>query len=154
MEPATIESGNAISLLRTLDIKLKEIGERHAVMEVVVAEKHANYLGGAHGGLMATLIDSVCFFPRSLLPSGRMVTTTNLNLSYIRAARVGDRLSARAELVHLGRKTASLTASVTDSTGRLIAHGTVTLMVLSELQEDRAVATSFDCTAASAVEEN
>ena len=131
MEPATLASGNKISLLRTLDIELTEIGERHAVMEVVVAEKHRNYFGGAHGGLIATLVDTVCFFPRPLLPSGRLVTTANLNVSYLRPAQVGDRLTARAELVHLGRRTASLTARVSDGAGRLIAHGSATLMVLA-----------------------
>src|SRR6266567_8752570 len=57
VEPATIESGNAIPLLRTLGIALTEIGERHAVMEVVVEERHGNYFGGAHGGLIATLVE-------------------------------------------------------------------------------------------------
>lgn len=132
MEPATLESGNAIPLLRTLDISLTEIGERHAVMEVTVAQKHCNYFGGAHGGLIATLVDTVSFFPRPLLPSGRLVTTTNLNITYVRPAQVGDRLIARAELVHLGRRIVSLTAQVSDGAGRLVAHGSVTLMGLQE----------------------
>ncbi|HEY6009227.1 MAG TPA: hypothetical protein VIU40_12955 [Geobacteraceae bacterium] len=38
MEPATLETGNAISLLRTLGITLTEIGDRHAVMEVEVGD--------------------------------------------------------------------------------------------------------------------
>ena len=132
MEPVNLESGNAIPLLRTLDIRLTEIGERHAVMEVDVAEKHGNYAGGAHGGLIATLVDTVSFFPRPLLPSGRMVTTTNLNVSYIRPAQLGDRLTARSELIHMGRRTASLTVRVVNDEGRLVAHGSATLMVLSE----------------------
>jgi acyl-CoA thioesterase len=50
----------------------------------------------------------------------------------VRAAQVGDHLSARAELLHLGRRTASLSVRVTDGRGRLVAHGTSTLMVLGE----------------------
>jgi acyl-CoA thioesterase len=130
MEFATLESGNKIPLLRTLDIRLTEIGERHAVMEVDVADIHRNYYGGAHGGLIATLADTVCFFPKPLLPSGRTVTTTNLNVSYIRPAAVGDHLVSRGELVHLGRSTASLVVQVTNGAGVLIAHGTATLMFL------------------------
>jgi acyl-CoA thioesterase len=130
MEPATIESGNRIPLLRTLDIHLTEIGERHAVMEVDVADIHRNYYGGAHGGLIATLVDTVCFFPKPMLPSGRTVTTTTLNVSYVRAARVGDHLVSRAEIEHLGRRTASLAVRVTNGTGALVAHGTATLMFL------------------------
>lgn len=132
MEPATLEQENAIPFLRTLGIRLMEIGERHAVMEVEVTKSHGNYLGGAHGGLIATLMDTVSFFPRPLLPSGRLTTTTNLNVNYVRPAQVGDLLTARSELLHLGKRTASLTVQVTDGNGRLIAHGTITHMILQE----------------------
>ena len=76
MEPATKERENAIPLLQTLGIRLVENGERHAVMEVTVADGHRNFFGGAHGGLIATLVDTACFFPLPLLPAGRLVTTS------------------------------------------------------------------------------
>lgn len=136
MKPATLASGNAIPLLRTLDIRLTEIGDRHAVMEVAVAEKHLNYFGGTHGGLIATLIDTVCFFPRPFLPSGRLVTTGNLNVSYVRSAGPGDHLRACSDILHLGRRTASLAVKVTNGDGRLVAHGTVTLQILKEPDAD------------------
>jgi len=136
MRPATLESANAIPLLNTLDIVLTEIGERHAVMEVTVADKHRNYFGGAHGGLIATLVDTVCFFPRPFLPSGRRVTTSNLNVSYIRPAAPGEHLIARSEVLHLGRRTASLAIRVVKGEGVLVAHGTVTLVVLAEPGEE------------------
>lgn len=136
MRPATLESANAIPLLNTLDIVLTEIGERHAVMEVTVADKHRNYFGGAHGGLIATLVDTVCFFPRPFLPSGRRVTTSNLNVSYIRPAAPGEHLVARSEVLHLGRRTASLAIRVVKGEGVLVAHGTVTLVVLAEPGEE------------------
>jgi acyl-CoA thioesterase len=129
IEPATLESGNAIALLRTLDIHLEGIGETHAVMEVTVAALHGNYFGGAHGGLLATLVDTVAFFPRPLLPSGKACTTTNLNVTYVRPAAMGDLLTARSELLHLGRRMASVTVTVKNQKEKLVAHGTVTLMV-------------------------
>ncbi len=130
IEPATIESGNAISLLKTLEIRLKEIGELHAVMEVTVSQIHRNYFGGAHGGLIATLVDTVSFFPRPLLPSGKPCTTTNLNVTFVRPAAMGDILTARSELAHLGRRMASLAVTVTNQEEKLVAHGTTTLMLL------------------------
>jgi acyl-CoA thioesterase len=125
-----LEHGNRIPLLRTLGIRLTEVGERHAVMEVEVGDTHRNYYGGAHGGLIATLVDTVAFFPRPLIPSGTLLTTTGINVAYVRPAAVGDRLRARSELLHLGRRTASLSVKVTDGRDRLVAHGTVTLLVL------------------------
>lgn len=135
IEPATLESGNAIPLLRTLNIQLKEIGENFSVMEVTVSDAHRNYFGGAHGGLIATLVDTVSFFPKPLLPSGTSCTTTNLNITYLRPAKVGDTLLARAELIHLGRRMANLSVKVTNQGGELIAHGSVTLMILPGSRE-------------------
>jgi acyl-CoA thioesterase len=132
VEPATIELANAIPLLKTLNIQLTEIGDTHAVMEVIVDDRHSNYFGGAHGGLIATLADTVSFFPRPLLPSGVACTTTNLTINYIRPAAIGDLLTARAELLHLGRRTASLSVRITDSRHRLVAHASATLMLLGD----------------------
>lgn len=129
IEPATLESGNAITMLRTLNICLREIGDSHAVMEVTVGELHRNYFGGAHGGLIATLVDTVSFFPRPLLPSGRSCTTTNLSVTYVRPAVMGDVLTARSELLHSGRRMASVAVTVKNQKDKLVAHGTTTLML-------------------------
>ena len=100
-------------------------------MEVVVSEIHRNYFGGAHGGLIATLVDTVSFFPKPLLPSGVACTTTNMNVNYVRPAAVGETLTARSEITHLGKRLASLTVKVQNSKDRTIAHGTTTLMILA-----------------------
>jgi acyl-CoA thioesterase len=139
VEPATLERANAMPLLRTLDMRLTEIGEGHAVIEVTVRDSHRNYFGGAHGGLIATLADTVSFFPRPLLPSGRACTTTNLNVTFLRPAEVGDTLTARAELVHLGRRIASLTCRIVNQKGKLVAHGSATLTMLTAAQQESAV---------------
>ena len=95
MQPATPDRIDAIPMLKTLGIRLVESGPDYAVMDVVVDARHANYFGGVHGGLLATLADTVCFFPEPLLPAGRMVTTANLNLNYLKAPALGCRLTAR-----------------------------------------------------------
>lgn len=121
----------AINFLRTTGITIKEIGDRFAEMQVIIDERHLNYMGGVHGGLISALIDTVCFFPQPLLPSGRKLTTIDLNVSYIRPACLGDTLVARAELLHLGRRTARLTVKVVDQKERLVAHGSATLLGIS-----------------------
>ncbi len=135
LDAATLERVNSVSLLKTLAISLKEIGESHAVMEVTVTDIHANYLGGAHGGLIATLADTVSFFPRPLLPSGLICTTTNLNVTYVRPAPLGETLTARSELLHLGRRTASVACRIVNGEGKLVAHSSATLMILGQADE-------------------
>ncbi len=128
--PVLSEQG--VPFLRTLGVRVRESGERHAIVEADVREEHGNYRGGAHGGLVATLVDTVCFFPRPFLPSGMSVATTHLAVSFVRPAAVGDHLVSRCDVVHLGRRTASLTVRVTRSDGEVVAHGTVGLMLLRE----------------------
>ena len=88
-------------------------------------------MGTVHGGLISALVDTVCFFPKPLIPSGLKLTTVDLNVSYVRPALKGDTLVARSELLHLGRRTARLSVKVTDQDRGLVAYGTATLMVLS-----------------------
>lgn len=128
-DPATID---AIPMLRTLGIHLQESGADFAVMAVTVDARHANYFGGVHGGLIATLADTVCFFPQPLLPAGRLVTTASLNVNYLQAPALGSRLIARSQIEHLGRRTVSLSFRITDGEATCIAHGTATLIVLRE----------------------
>lgn len=139
VKPGTLERGSAIPLPQTLGIRLTEVGERHAVLEVDVDDRHRNYYGGAHGGLIATLLDTAAFFPAPLIPAGRVLTTTSLSVSFVRPAKVGDHLVARSELLHMGRRTASLSVRIADGEGRLVAHGTAALMVLSEPEGGGAV---------------
>ncbi len=56
--PATPESIDRIPFLATVGIRIAEIGERHATMELEVGPRHLNYLGGLHGGVVATLVDT------------------------------------------------------------------------------------------------
>jgi acyl-CoA thioesterase len=130
MQPATLESGNAIPLLRTWEsVRPKSATPRRDGGRR--SDKHSNYFGGAHGGLIATWSTRSVSSPA--VPSlGRLVTASNLNVNYVRAAAPGDHLVARSELLHLGRRTASLNVRVTKEEGKLVAHGTVTLIVLEE----------------------
>jgi acyl-CoA thioesterase len=120
-----------IPFLKTLGVSVMDITEKHAEMTVTIDERHLNYMGTVHGGLISALVDTVCFFPKPLIPSGLKLTTVDLNVSYVKPALQGDTLVARSELLHLGRRTARLSVKVTDQDHGLVAYGTATLMVLS-----------------------
>ena len=125
------EDAPNVPFLKTLGVSIREIGSDYAEMCVSIDERHLNYMGGAHGGLISALVDTVSFFPQPLIPSGLKLTTVSLNINYVSAAMQGDTLTARSQLLHLGRSTASLSVRVINQDNKLIAHGTSTLMVLS-----------------------
>lgn len=120
-----------VPFLKTLGVTLRESADTYAEMIVVIDDRHLNYMGGAHGGLISALADTVSFFPRPLIPSGLKLTTVNLNVNYVKAAMPGDMLIARSDLLHLGRRTASLSVKIVNQDDSLIAHGTSTLMFLT-----------------------
>ena len=116
----------------TLGLQLVEIGEGRAVFAFEPQEFHYNPIGAVHGGLALTLIDSAtgCAV-QSLLPAGTGYTTLETKANFVRAITVDAGLvRCTAEAVHVGRSTATAQARVEDGSGRLLAHGTSTLLVL------------------------
>jgi len=134
MSDTAVSRAASIPMLRTLGITLVDTGESHAVMEVTVAAGHANFYGGTHGGLLATLADTACFFPLPLIPSGKRLATVNLNLNYLRPAAVGERLRATANLLRLGRRTANLEVKIENAEGKLLVQGSAVLQVLEAVE--------------------
>jgi uncharacterized protein (TIGR00369 family) len=95
--------------------------------------KHYNPIGTVHGGVAATLIDSVMGSAvHTRLDAGVGYTTLDLTVHYVRAMtdRVGP-VRATGRVVHLGRRVATAEGRVTDASGNLYAHGSCSCIVLS-----------------------
>jgi len=92
----------------------------------------ANPLGAVHGGICATLLDSVMSCAvHTTLPAGDTYTTLELKVNYIAGASTdGVRLIASGRTIHVGRSTATAEGEVRDESGKLIAHGTTTCLVM------------------------
>jgi uncharacterized protein (TIGR00369 family) len=115
-----------------LGFELDEVAEGRAVFAMTPAEYHYNPIGGVHGGVAATLMDSAmgCAV-HSTLPAGAGYGTLELKVNYLRQITVQTgRLRCEATLLHAGRTTALAEARLTDAQGRLLAHGTSTCIIL------------------------
>jgi uncharacterized protein (TIGR00369 family) len=118
---------------RSLTFWLTEIGDGHAVFEGEPGAHLLNPMGAVHGGWALTLIDSVTGCAGlSLLPAGSGFTTIETKANFSRPIRADTgRVRAEAWVVSRGRQIISAEAKVTDEKGKVLAHGTSTLMVLS-----------------------
>lgn len=125
------EKINNMPLLETLGIRCTAITADYCRMEVTVDARHRNYYGCTHGGLLATLIDTACFFAEPLIPSGRVLATSQLSVNYLRPSAVDDHLVAESKILHLGRRTVHVEVCVHNQRGELIAHGTGALLDVS-----------------------
>ena len=115
--------------MRILDL------ERGAVRGALdPAEKHYSPLGMVHGGVVATMLDTaMCCALQTLLPAGVGYTTSNIDVRFIRPITVDTgTVFATGTVLHHGRRTATAEGKVVAARdGKLLAHGTSTLLVLS-----------------------
>ena len=119
-------------IAETLSFWLTEIGDGVAIFEGAAGPHLLNPLGIVHGGWALTLIDSASgCAAHTLLPVGSSYTTIETKANFSRAiTKDTGRVRAEGRAVSRGRRIISCEARVVDATGRLLAHGTSTLMVL------------------------
>ncbi len=116
-----------------MDIDLVEVGEGRATFEGHPAEQHYNPIGVVHGGYVATLLDSAMGCAVETLQSaGTGYTTLELKVNFTRPLTTETgRVLAEGVVVHAGSRVATAEGRVFSAeTGKLLAHGTSTLLVL------------------------
>jgi uncharacterized protein (TIGR00369 family) len=117
---------------KTLGFRLVEIGEGIAVFEGDPGPHLLNPLGSVHGGWAMTLIDSAtgCAL-HTTLPAGVGYTTVETKVNMTRGIRAEEgRVRCEGRLLSSGKQIATAEARLLSADGKLLAHGTSTLMIL------------------------
>lgn len=93
--------------------------------------RHYNPLGTVHGGIAAALLDSAmgCSIHTMLKP-GLGYTTLEIKVNYVRpmTEKTGP-VRALGRVISMGSRIATSEGRVTDTSGKLLAHGTTTCMI-------------------------
>jgi uncharacterized protein (TIGR00369 family) len=116
----------------TLGFRLAEVAEGLAIFEGEPSSALLNPLGAVHGGWALTLIDSAtgCAV-HTLLPPGVGYTTVETKVNFTRAiAPDGGTVRCEGRVLTKGRRIATAEARLLSSDGKVLAHGTSTLMIL------------------------
>ncbi|AJT42591.1 PaaI family thioesterase [Psychromicrobium lacuslunae] len=94
-------------------------------------ESMYNPIGTVHGGLVCTLLDSVCGCAvQTTLPSGQGYTSLEIKINYLRPVLSGTgELTAIGRVSKPGSRAAFAEGSVLDSNGKLLATASSTLLV-------------------------
>ena len=126
------------SIAETLSFRLVEIGDGHAVFEGETGPHLLNPLGSVHGGWVLTLIDSATgCAAHSMLPAGFGITTIETKANFTRPiSKDTGRVRTEGRVVVRGRQIITAEARVIDARGRVLAHGTSTVMVLANKADD------------------
>jgi len=115
-----------------LGFHVTEVEEGRVAMVLTPAEYHYNPIGAVHGGVIATLLDSVMTCAvQSRLAAGQGCTTLEIKVNYLRGVVTATGpVTAEGRVLHLGRSTGMAEGTLTDAAGRRYAHATTTCMIL------------------------
>ena len=117
---------------QAMSMYLVEVEPGRAVFEGRPGPHLLNPLGSVHGGVALTLIDSACGCAvHSELDAGVGYTTVETKVNFTRAIDpAGGPVRCEGRVLSRGRTIATADAFLRDDSGRLLAHGTSTLIIL------------------------
>ena len=121
------------SMVTTLGFELVEVADGVAIFTGRPGEGVLNPLGGVHGGWALSLLDSCTGCAgHTTLPAGSGYTTLETKGNFVRAITPETgRVRAEGRVISRGRTIITCEGRISDDKGRLLAHGTSTLLVMS-----------------------
>ena len=107
-----------------LGIYIEELRPGYARAVKTVTEEDLNPVRIPHGGVYFSMADTVC--GSAMVAYGTVCVTINCSFSFLKSAKVGDKLTAEAIEIQSGKSVCVLEGRVTGEAGELLATGTFT----------------------------
>jgi uncharacterized protein (TIGR00369 family) len=104
----------------------------HVGAEWTITEQHLQAYGIVHGGVHCGVIETLASVGAAVFASARGQTVVGLenHTSFIRAVRIGEKLTAEARPITRGKRTQVWEATIANQAGETIATGRVRLLCL------------------------
>ena len=114
-----------------LSMRILEVGAGFSKLEIDLDHKHLQPFGFVHGGVFASIVDAAAFWALfyEIEDPDTGATTVDLKLNYL-APAVSGKLIAKGRQIKLGRTLGYADAEVIDAEGRILAHGSSTVILL------------------------
>jgi uncharacterized protein (TIGR00369 family) len=120
-----------VPFAKLLGIEVQSLEPGHAVLSMAIRDDLKRNGGIAHGGAIATLIDSAMAFAiMPMLAENERTTTVDLTIHYLRPVSEGSARSS-ARVVRAGKRVITVSAELFDSQGKLAATAISTYLRLS-----------------------
>jgi uncharacterized protein (TIGR00369 family) len=114
-----------------LSMKIIDVGPGFSELEIDLSQKHLQPFGFVHGGVFASIVDAAAFWAvfYQIENQNTGATTVDVKLNYLAPADSG-KLIAKGRQIKLGKTLGYAEAEVTAENGKILAHGTSTLILL------------------------
>ena len=126
-------------IIEALSFEPEELEDGRIVFSMRAEEWMCNPASVVHGGMAATLLDTVLTLAVvSKLPKGKTAQTVQMNVHYVRPLLpTGEKVTGEGVAVHVGSTIGTAEGRVYDARGKLVAHGTATMAILDISQMKR-----------------
>lgn len=116
------------SAWRILDMRLVDVEEGSATVEMPITDRLLNRGGGVHGGFLATLADaSMGATIGTISDDDEIHSTIEIKLNFVKPASIGTGpLRATGHLLHRSRSIAHVEGEIVNGSGELVAKATST----------------------------
>jgi uncharacterized protein (TIGR00369 family) len=132
---AVINAINQGPYFKHLSMVVKDIGIGYSNVEVKVGNEHLNPLGGIHGGVYASIIDTATYWAVYCeLDEGVGLISIDLKIDYLAPTNDGL-IITKGRSIKIGRTVCLAEATAIDQDGKWLAHGTSKMMVTNWLQK-------------------
>jgi len=121
---ALLDFVNQGPYFRLLSMKVREMGEGFAKVEMDIENKHLNPSGGVHGGVYSSLIDTATFWAVYCdVEEDAGLISLDLKVDNLAPAKEGH-LVVQGRRIKAGKSICLAEAVIVDSRGKYLAHGT------------------------------
>jgi uncharacterized protein (TIGR00369 family) len=134
-----LDTGRQPPIGALLGFQLVQIAPGSAVFTGTPADYHYNPIGVVHGGFAAAVLDSAlgCSI-HTTLKAGLAYTTIELKVNYARPLlETTGIVTCRGAVIHAGTRVATAEARLTDTQGKLYAHGSTTCLIFPADRQSR-----------------
>jgi uncharacterized protein (TIGR00369 family) len=135
LNPAYVERVNQLindsPYFQLLSMTIGDAGLGFSLLKIDLDRKHLQPFGFVHGGVFASIIDAAAFWALfyEIEDPNAGATSVDLKLNYL-APTASGKLIAKGRRIKLGKTLGYADAAITDEHGKLLAHGSSTLMIL------------------------
>ena len=116
---------------RWLNGTLQAIESGRLIVEYTVREDMTNPVGTLHGGVASAIMDDMAGMLVYSLGAENAFTSVNLVVDFLHSARIGDVLTATAEVIRAGRNIVHVEVRIRATDGKIVAKCTTNLIQTS-----------------------
>ena len=122
-----------------LSMPIQDIGQGYSLVELNIGREHLNALGGLHGGVYASAIDTAAYWSVYCeLAEDAGLVSIDLKVDFLGSISTG-KLIIKGHSIKIGKTMCLAEATVFDQQDKYLAHGTSKMMVIqgSRTMQDR-----------------